>query len=204
MVYFFKMPKTASGYIKRLMKRAGLAGPGGGYPVTVLPHVGLKPSIVHSFQRKGPLFVFVRHPLTRLYSAYHWIKDVDNGNNHRAQNRLVWRAGSFNEFVLSLEDTKSCFCPHFMPMTKWVDPRRLDWWGRYENLEQDSEIMNARYGWNLPIKADRRADKEKTGAYSDKRIVTVEGVLPHYSSEALDFAQKFFRADFEHFQYETL
>lgn len=201
MILFFKMPKTASGYIKTLMKRQGNIID---RKVRVVPHVHVQPARVARMAKDKRMFCFARHPLTRLYSAWRWIRDVDNGRNHPKQNKIVTACKDFEDLCGRLDQLRSVFSPHFFPMSDWVTPDLLDWWGRYENLEEDAQVMNKRYGLKLPVRNDRTEDKGKLGRYSKKRVVTLDDILPYYTPKALALAQEFYARDFELFEYEMV
>lgn len=219
------MPKTASGYIKSLMKLGGYLTHGTArsmsvrrfhfhdhilYDINDVPTYVL-PNQIHTYCQCRKLFTFVRHPLVRLVSAYHWVAREDNTNG--PQPFLVRaKCKKFDDVVYIFDELMEINAPHFVPMHKWIydkyDTCLADFVGKYENLSEDWETIKEIYCMeNAPIAVvNRHADPDKVGSYSDAMEVTLEWILKIYyqNNVTLQKALEFYAKDMELFDYDCL
>lgn len=221
-IAFFKMPKTASGYIKSLMKRGGYLTHGTARSMSVRKfhfhdHIlydindittYVLPNQIRTYCRLRKLFTFVRHPLVRLVSAYYWVSRENNPNG--LQPILVRaKCKKFDDIVHIFDELMEIGAPHFIPQHQWIykyDTCLADFVGRYENLPEDWEIIKERYGLEKAPCAfmNRHVDKDKIGSYSDSMVVTLDMILKMYykNNVTLQKALEFYARDMELFHYD--
>lgn len=131
-------------------------------------------------------FSFVRNPWARAFS---WFRNVMDDPNHRAKHQVPDDC-SFGDFLKNHSDQWA-----MRPQLHWLEAKDgsipLDFVGRFENLNQDFEIVGERLG------------------LEDKSLPTLmmrEGERPsyvsHYDSELEELVRARYEKEIDHFEYQ--
>ncbi len=152
-------------------------------------------------QRRYYTFTFVRHPYTRLLSAY-----LDKVTSDYSQQKKGWerrsshwsvdQGTSFEAFVTSLEQGNLCANIHWAPQTIIcpVALRDLDFVGRVENLEHDLTTVTERLFGTTALELIGQREHNRQNA-NDK--------LDQYYTPALrKRVFRLYREDFEQLGYD--
>ena len=137
-------------------------------------------------------FTFVRHPISRLVSAYFFIK---NGGYLGAKedlyfaNRVMSTFKDFHEFIEWLTPSKVWLYVYFFPQHFFITGRDgtlfQDWIGRYEYIQQDfatlASILKEKGIIVKPLK------KKNVTAKKDKVILSKREILKIYEIYKKDF-----------------
>ncbi len=212
---YFKIPKVASSTLSKSLslletrdypdiKQAPHPGVAGSVFVKPfqLPVDDLKPALVgDDFKR----FVFVRHPFSRLLSAYlHYIQPTDDERPSRRQVRTFLGRGqdqitdviSFDDFLQVLADIpKRKMDQHFRPqaMLAGIDLFDHQFIGRIENMDEDLVRLSDFLGLRVTDYMSVRT-QHKTGA--------TESWRSEVTPERKKIVERLFSKDFEAFGYD--
>jgi chondroitin 4-sulfotransferase 11 len=97
-------------------------------------------------------FAFVRNPWDRFLSSYFYFKKGGRGLGHDFHSQeIVLKYSNFRHFVYNFKFEKQNFkSPHFLPQSNWTHNSRrellLDFVGRYENLQDDFNVVCEKIG----------------------------------------------------------
>lgn len=143
-------------------------------------------------------FTFVRNPWDRLHSAYFFLKK--GGINHEDKSfaeQYLSSIISFEDFVLNwLTEDKLDLYWHIMPQYKFItssaDCRKImvDFLGRFENLEQDFNMVTNRIGFKNVKLENVNVNQQKLTAYTKD-----------YSKEMIDKVAEIYSRDIELLEY---
>lgn len=140
-------------------------------------------------------FCFVRNPYDRLVSAYfRVVTNPNSGQTMRFADHLIRPRGSFENFVLCLEDyryrVKVFSHPHFFPQLDLVGVGGMipmDFVGRFENLNEDFSTLTSRLGANVQL------DMHNATPHDDFREM--------YSRKSAEVVRRLYEKDFVAFGY---
>ena len=138
-------------------------------------------------------FAFVRHPVDRLISAYHFLKagGVTSYDRDFADSQLA-PYNDFSSFVRGWLSPASAYTyVHFVPQHDFVTVRGklgVDFIGRFENLAEDYEHIRQATGMGVPL--------EKYNARDDKKA------RPELDADVRGIIEKVYEKDFELFGYQ--
>lgn len=139
-------------------------------------------------------FAFVRHPQTRLYSAFSFLKkggSTSKDSNWARKNLDMYN--DFDSFVqLWVNETNIFDYVHFIPQYQFLidseDKMRIDFIGKFEQLESDYEKICRKLNINAKLMR-KNITKETVG----KQMVV--------SNKSEDIIRDVYRKDFEVFNY---
>lgn len=144
-------------------------------------------------------FAFVRHPLDRFVSLYHYFRQIGPGHRwwtrrNRKVAAIVRELGSFKALCLEFpEQLKKDF--HFRPQHSWVcdaDGNLLvDYCGRFEALNEGVAYVAGRVGagWPVQLPHVNSSRHQPWGEY--------------YNAETAKAVTDYYRKDFDLFGYDT-
>ena len=132
--YFLHIPKTGGTLWSRIFAHTGLSP---GWPDG---HRVLKK------KPKGYSFAMVRHPLDRLWSCFHYLKEggVCESDRKDAENYSIV-GNTFPQWVEMLDKNPELFFrqQHLMPMVQRIGPREnLDHIGLFQNLIKETQKLS--------------------------------------------------------------
>jgi len=184
---FVSVAKTGSTSIRR---RLGFFKD----PPPLIYHMFLKDMIMNLPDCKDYFkFAFVRNPYDRAYSTYMNLKY----GGHPSWADPIRKKNSFEEFVLDLESSEYSQFIHLRPQFEYVavdGEIGVDFLGRFENLQEDFRIVEAKIGL-------LHGDLERY------RITIPPNPLPvgeekKYTQEMKDVILRFYKKDFESLGYD--
>src|SRR5699024_2403391 len=143
-------------------------------------------------------FCIVRNPWDRMVSAYHYLKEGGKGGNDADfANTYLSSINDFKEFVYKLQNkkfkNKVLNWIHFVPQYAFVcdekDNIEVDFYGKYEQLEQDFNLLKKSVGMT---EANMIMDnKSSHNAYWD-----------YYNMEMVEIVRDIYKKDIDIFDYE--
>lgn len=134
-------------------------------------------------------FAFVRNPWDRFLSSYSYFCSGGRGGPGDVVNACIVREFTdFTAFVRGFHGIRDRFCDrHFYPQVFWMD-ERLDFVGRYENLDSDFRIVCDKIG--LAAKGLQWFNPSAHDYY-----------LHAYTPETVEIVADLYREDIEYFGY---
>lgn len=147
---------------------------------------------IDSVTKKYYKFAFVRNPWDRFLSTYIYFKGY--GRDKRGDvtmGKIVNRYSTFKTFTLNFHkiDTSEWIYPHWNEQLYWID-KRLDFVGRFENLQQDMNTICDKIGiaqQQLPHN-NKSNHKHYTEYYDDE---TKQIVAQKYAKDIEYFGYEF-------------
>ena len=135
------------------------------------------------------IFSFCRNPFDRLVSAFNYIQGGGvNRFDERLRDDLGLQNLEFKEFALNLLNQD--LPEHFMPQVNFFAGRNLNFVGKFENIQQDFDIVCDKIGiprQKLPHR-NKRNHKHYTEYYDDE---TRQIVAEKYAKDIEYFGYKF-------------
>ena len=139
-------------------------------------------------------FGFVRNPWDRLFSAYQFLKQGGVSNKDQSMSQLINHYSDFNDFVAKwLNEDSITSMIHLAPMYRFFENQHghiaADFIGRYENLQQDYEVIRKRIGTGktLPHKNASTKNDYKV-QFSTK---TIDKIALLYERDIVEFNYDF-------------
>ncbi len=142
--------------------------------------------------KKYFIFSFVRHPYTRLCSAFSFLKAGGmNDFDKEFSQKYLKNFESLDDFVLNFLNSKTIYSyPHFTPQYEFLinsqNQIQIDFIGKFENLQQDFEYVTRK----LKIKT-------QLPHLNKSRHLNCE-----LTAQAKDKIYQIYRQDFEIFDYQ--
>ena len=136
-------------------------------------------------------FGFFRNPWDRFVSKYFYFKAYGKtkAGNDLHSGQIVNRYNSFQQFTLNFPNIYEEFkSPHWNPQVDWVEDR-IDFIGRFENLQEDFNIICDKIG--IPKQQLPHKNKTKHKHYTE-----------YYDEETKQIVAKKYAKDIEYFGYE--
>lgn len=131
-------------------------------------------------------FTFVRNPWDRLYSVYEYVK---THKNHKKQFNMLPDT-TFKEFLKSYIESGRLFFRSQLSYIQDVDGSiPLDFIGRFENLQEDFDIVRQKLGTN---KIPHLTHSNKSSNYGYKK---------KYDEETIELVRDFYKEEIEVFGY---
>jgi hypothetical protein len=133
-------------------------------------------------------FSFVRNPYERLLSEYFYMKRMKGCNCEFKDFKI--ECNTFKKFVISDAVEKCCFKHHNTPQIEMANPKYMNFIGRFENLQEDFDIICDKIGiprQQLPHK-NKSKHKHYTEYYNDE---TKQIVAEKYAKDIEYFGYKF-------------
>lgn len=136
-------------------------------------------------------FTFVRNPWDRLCSAYFFLKKGGiNENDAAFAEKYLSGINSFEAFVIDwLDEEKINLYYHLMPQYSFITSSKnrneikVDFLGRYENLEEDFRIITEKIGLNntqlLKINTTKKKEKDYRELYTKAMEEKVAHIYRH-------------------------
>ncbi len=151
-VIFIHIPKTAGTALKKHIPLHRNA-PFSHFPLSILEKALPNP-LDHYFK-----FTFVRHPVTRLHSAFWFLKGggfKDWQEDALFAKYALSQFSNFNEFIDWLSPRKRFVYIHFYPQTFFIKNRAgqiaMDFIGRQEHFQEDLyQLVNKLREWGYPV-----------------------------------------------------
>jgi hypothetical protein len=144
-----------------------------------------------AFYREAFKFSFVRNPISRAYSAYHYVRFGNNKRNAKFKD-LISQYSDFDSFVkdwLSAENARKIhfFNPQFEYLTNSLGKLSVDFIGKQESIEIDFLNIQKRLGILTNLKHDNPS-------YGDKELI--------FKKQTIDILYEIYQKDFELFDYK--
>ena len=135
-------------------------------------------------------FCFVRNPWDRFLSCYFYFRKYGRGKgNDNHSGDLVNQYETFKDFVTNFDSIENQFkSPHFRNQLHWVD-QRLDFIGRFENLQEDFNAVCDKIG--IPQQKLPHKNKTKHKHYTE-----------YYDNETRQIVAEKYAKDIEYFGYK--
>lgn len=140
-------------------------------------------------------FTFVRNPFSRIVSEYHYMMKESSNHPQRIKNRKIHKLPTtFKEFCKNITNLyKYCYPYHDTTLIDYVMDKNgkqlVDYIGRFENLQQDFNIICDKIG----ITRQKLPHRNKT-----KRKHYTE----YYDDQTREIVAKKYAKDIEYFGYE--
>lgn len=124
-------------------------------------------------------FTFVREPLDRLNSSYHYL--ISGGGNEVDKifgERLKRETKNFEDFVINwLDESKIYSWIHFVPQYKYITMRgsvAVDYIGKFENIESDFSYICEKLNINKDLEHRNKGKIDKNNNYSNEVKVKIK------------------------------
>ncbi|MEM9045237.1 MAG: sulfotransferase family 2 domain-containing protein [Pseudomonadota bacterium] len=141
-------------------------------------------------------FTFVRNPWDRVVSAYHFLKAGGiNAADAADADRIIHPFENFEDFVRGyLASGERGLQRHFVPQyrflcTQWNGPPKVDFIGRFEQIEADYQHICARLNIENALEANNKT-KSRPRDFRDE-----------YSAETAEIVGQVYARDVELFGY---
>jgi len=166
---FIHIPKTAGSSVARALF---------GGESRHAPYSDFQRANPHKFRRYFK-FAFVRHPLDRLVSSFHFLRAGGmNEIDRRWAAETLSPFADFREFVVRWidEDTIGSFV-HFRPQAAFVADERgtlqVDFVGRFENLDEDFRTVAQRLGRDITLPLYNQSGHRHYSEYYDAETTAI-------------------------------
>tara|TARA_A100001037_G_scaffold63293_1_gene55377 strand:+ start:79048 stop:79626 length:579 start_codon:yes stop_codon:yes gene_type:complete len=135
-------------------------------------------------------FCFVRNPWSRFLSAYSYLRRGGRGSRGDLQGaKIINQFENLKEFSYNFDKIKNDFVDkHFYEQVYWIDDK-VDFIGRFENLQQDFDIICDKIG--IPHQQLPHTNKTKHKHYTE-----------YYDDETREIVAEKYAKDIEMFGYE--
>jgi hypothetical protein len=142
------------------------------------------------------VFAFVRNPWDRFLSTYKFLEQGgfnETDKKWAEENLSAW--DNFEDFVLALENGDNSEHilaeKHFRPQAYWLLDHqgkiKLDYAGRYENLDEDFEYICTRLGVNCSLPHLNKSDHSPYYNYYNERTKRIVGNLYRQDIRLLNY-----------------
>lgn len=136
-------------------------------------------------------FCIVRNPYTKLCSAYYYLK-----NRFKYQNINDFVKNHLDEdFIFGRELEKNDARVHFRPQYTFVYDKflekRVDFVIKYENLNEDIEYINEKFGLKIPC-------------YGEENKYNDLDIIKNLDRDSIKIINNLYARDFEYFNYEKI
>jgi chondroitin 4-sulfotransferase 11 len=202
---FVAIPKTASTSIIKRFNFAIKKDPEKNHlKLSEIPNI--KTEFKHYFK-----FCFVRNPYDRLVSAYY---DLSTAPGHIKWSYPILKYKNFTEFVKNLDISPCKKFVHLLPQNEFIslddNNSYIDFIGKFENIESDLRKIEKK------IKVDhqtlhhhRKGKKNYKLNILEKFLIKIKilnkkklSFMKEYNSETKEICYRFYKKDFEIFNYE--
>ena len=177
-LYFLHVPKTGGSSIRKFYKKRGNT-----------THRKVVPEKYPDYF----VFMFVRDPWNRLYSAFKYSVMMGRSQNWNRLGRERFKKyqNDFERFVLEFlnEEEINSFV-HFNEQIQWYDDKVVDFVGRFENLVDDLDKMFKMN--NMDVDVSEFPHRNKTGSGDYKH---------HYTDEMKEKVSDIYSCDIKMFNY---
>jgi hypothetical protein len=135
-------------------------------------------------------FCFVRNPWSRFLSAYSYLRRGGRGSRGDSQDaKIINQFENLKEFSYNFDKIKNDFVDkHFYEQVYWVDDK-VDFIGRFENLQEDFNIICDKIGISQQQLTHKNKSKHKH--YTE-----------YYDDETREIVAEKYAKDIEYFGYE--
>lgn len=120
-------------------------------------------------------FAFVRHPVTRAFSAFNYLKEGGNQSEDLPLAELVAVYKTFDEFVIKGLGSNEfmnhgLFYPQAYYICDWQGNVKVDFLGRFEKITQDSNELFRLLSINQQLEHKNRSKRDSTIKVSEAAL----------------------------------
>lgn len=139
-------------------------------------------------------FGLVRNPWDRLFSAYQFLKKGGISEKDHSLSQLVNKYSDFNNFIVKWlnEDTINSLI-HLTPMYRFFENQQgqiaADFIGRYENIQQDYDVIRSHIGTGNPLPHKNASTKNDYKTQFTTKAIDKVALL--YERDILEFNYDF-------------